>query len=130
VIGANRNFMKRVVIDTNVLIGWYKTGGISGDLDAENIQPVFSIITQIEALGFHGITKNEIGAITSMFNTGEVVLVDHEIAKQTIDIRQKVKIKTPDAIIAATALVNDAELWTANISDFFDIKGLKLHNPL
>ena len=121
--------MKRAVIDTNVLISWYKMGVIS-NIDDLDIAHIFSIITKIEALGFQGITKNEIRAIDKMLDTGELIYIDTDIAQQTIKLRQEYKVKTPDAIIAATALVNNAELWTANTSDFSNIEDLKLHNPL
>jgi len=122
--------MNRVVIDTNVLISWYKTGVIANSNDLASTAPVFSIITKIEALGFKEITKDEIKAISKMLDAGELVYIDGDIAKQTISLRQKYRIKTPDAIIAATALINNSELWTANTSDFSNIEGLKLHNPL
>ena len=35
-----------------------------------------------------------------------------------------------DAIIAATALVYDYELWTANKETFSQVDGLRLGNPL
>jgi predicted nucleic acid-binding protein len=35
-----------------------------------------------------------------------------------------------DAIVAATAIENNCELWTANTGDFKHIEGLKLVNPL
>ncbi len=122
--------MNRAVIDTNILISWYKTGFISNSNDLTSIAPVFSIITKIEALGFKEITKGENKAISKMLDSGELVYIDSGIAQQTINLRQKYKIKTPDAIIAATAIISNSELWTANISDFSNIEGLKLHNPL
>jgi len=36
----------------------------------------------------------------------------------------------PDAIIAATALVSNLALTTRNVSDFKNIPGLKIINPL
>ena len=122
--------MNRAVIDTNVLIGWYKSGVISNSKDLTSTAPIFSIITKIEALGFQEITKDEIKAISKMFDTGKLVYIDDVIAQQTINLQQKYKIKTPDAVIAATALVNNCELWTANTSDFSKIDSLKLYNPL
>ena len=122
--------MNRAVIDTNILISWYKTAVISNSNDLASVSPVFSIITKIEALGFKEITKGEIKSISKMLYSGELVYINDDIAQQTINLRQKHKIKTPDAVIAATALVHNAELWTANTSDFSSIEGLKLHNPL
>lgn len=122
--------MKQAVIDTNVLISWYKHGMVSGDEDLANTAPIFSVVTQIEALGFQHITDNEIEAIGNMLDCGQLMYINERIAEQTIRLRQQHKIKTPDAIIAATALVNDAELWTANTDDFKHIADLRLHNPL
>lgn len=122
--------MKQVVIDTNVLISWYKTGTVTGNDELPNIAPAFSIITKIEALGFQDITNSEVRAINNMLDSGRLIYINHDIAIRTIGLRQKHKIKTPDAIIAATALVNNAELWTANTSDFAYIKELNLFNPL
>ena len=122
--------MQHVVIDTNVLIAWYKTGSITSNKDLSVIAPIFSIITKIEALGFQHITNSEIKAINNMLGSGELVYINDDIAEQTIILRQKHKIKTPDAIIAATALVHNAELWTANTYDFTNIQRLKLFNPL
>ena len=122
--------MNQVVIDSNVLISWYKSGVILNSKDLTSITPIFSIITKIEVLGFREITNDEIKAINGILNTGGLVYIDDNIAQRTINLRQKDKIRTPDAIIAATALVNNSELWTANTSDFSNIEGLKLHNPL
>ena len=52
-----------------------------------------------------------------------------EIVKQTITLRKIVKIKLPDAIIAATAMVHNLVLISRNTKDFENIKGLELLNP-
>ena len=44
--------------------------------------------------------------------------LDNSIAQRTIVLRRKFKTKTPDAIIAATALVNNMSVVTNNRSDF------------
>lgn len=44
-------------------------------------------------------------------------------------MRQKQKIKLPDAIIAATALVNDFVIISRNTKDFKNIEGLEVINP-
>lgn len=41
-----------------------------------------------------------------------------DIAEQTIQLRQKFRTKTPDSIIAATALVNGLTVVTHNTDDF------------
>ena len=50
------------------------------------------------------------------------------VGNQTIKNRQQYKIKTPDAIIGATAQVHGFEIITNNIDDFknLDIKIIKV----
>jgi len=58
-----------------------------------------------------------------------VIEINKNIIDVTIALRKSHRIKLPDAIIAATAIVNDRQLVTRNISDFSNIKGLKVVNP-
>jgi predicted nucleic acid-binding protein len=44
-------------------------------------------------------------------------------------LRKKYKIKLPDAIIAATAIVNDFTLISHNFKDFLKITELHFINP-
>jgi len=39
------------------------------------------------------------------------------------------KLSIPDALIAATALIHQLQLYTLNLKDFRYIPGLKLHQP-
>ncbi len=50
------------------------------------------------------------------------------MAEKTIEIRQRYKIKTPDAIIGATALVHNFEIVTNNADDFKQLD-LKIITP-
>ena len=122
--------MKYAVVDTNVLIWWYKSGEMKGSEGREGVRPIFSVTTKIEALGFAGISKNEADAIADILNLGELVFVNDAVAQKTIELRQAYRIKTPDAIIAATAIVRGAQLWTVNTDDFEHIEGLEVYNPI
>lgn len=89
---------------------------------------IISVITTIEILGFKAPPDDE--ALTLDFvNASTIVELDSEIVKKTIDIRKNFKIKTPDAIIAASALVLNLTLITRNTSDFSKIPNLKTVNP-
>jgi predicted nucleic acid-binding protein len=93
-----------------------------------NETPVISIITQIEVLGFNN--PIEIEALLDHFIQDSLVIsLNDEIVKTTIAIRKKNKIKTPDAIIAATAIVLDYSLVTRNMGDFKKINSLKILDP-
>ena len=58
-----------------------------------------------------------------------MIALDDDITAKTIELRKKYKIKLPDAIIAATALVFELTLITGNIDDFKNIEGIDILNP-
>ncbi len=88
-----------------------------------------SVINKIELLGFSDITKNEEIIFKEFINASEVVGLYEDIVNLTIFIRKNYKIKTPDAIIAATTIVDNLLLLTRNIKDFKGIDKLKVINP-
>lgn len=88
----------------------------------------YSIISKIEVLGFQQPTAVEIQARQLFSNLTEIPLTS-EIAEQTIALRKLYKIKLPDAIIAATAMIQALQLITRNSSDFARITGLLILNP-
>ena len=58
-----------------------------------------------------------------------ILYIDEIIADKTIELRKKYKIKLPDAIIAATAIVYNLILVSLNITDFNKIEGINIINP-
>ena len=44
-------------------------------------------------------------------------------------MKRRVKIKLTDAVIAATALVNNFKLVTRNVDDYKAVKELEIFNP-
>ncbi|MEA2011554.1 MAG: type II toxin-antitoxin system VapC family toxin [Verrucomicrobiota bacterium] len=104
----------------------------------ENENGAYSSITRIEVLGYNKIEKNEILKLRQMLDLLDELkmsdLLDElkmsdKIIKKTITLKQMVAIKTPDAIIAATALINNLVLVTRNTQDFTKIKNIKILNP-
>lgn len=90
--------------------------------------PNLSIITKIELLSWQ-TEKNIMSSIEYLINESLIINLSDEIVYHCVAIRKKKKIKTPDAIIAATALTNNYTLITSNTKDFNNIKSLKLINP-
>ena len=88
-----------------------------------------SPIIHIELLSFTGLSKEEEQSIEDLLSQFNTVQLLREIENQTIQIKRQYKIKLPDAIIAATAINQDAFLVTRNIGDFKGITGLKIENP-
>ncbi len=88
-----------------------------------------SIIVRIEVLGFKG-QVDKMQEIRDFLDLATTFYVNDDIADKTIDLRKtRPKLKLGDAIIAATALVNDFIIITRNIDDFKHIEGLKYLNP-
>lgn len=118
------------LIDTNIAI--YYFGQILPEESELFIEEVFhkkyyiSVINRIELLGFKGLGDRESKALNSFVVNSVIFDLDENIVLKTIRIRQEYSIKLPDAIIAATCLVNDCQLITSNIKDFGKIDGLQI----
>ncbi len=92
-------------------------------------QPAISAITEIELLCWKAATEKDLEVLHNFINDALVIELEQPIKLKTADIRKAYKIKLPDAIIAATALIYDWTLLSRNISDFGSINGLKIINP-
>ncbi len=90
-----------------------------------NNQYYISVINRIELLGNKGISVQEQAALDSFINHGIIHNLNDEIILETIKIRKNYSIKLPDAIIAATCLVNNCVLVTNNAKDFEKIERLQ-----
>jgi predicted nucleic acid-binding protein len=85
--------------------------------------------TDFLAMGFPFQNQKEEAVVTLLCETIERLFVTKDIENQTVHIRKNHKIKLPDAIIAATALVHGCTLVTNNEKDFSGIKDLTIVNP-
>ncbi len=124
--------MEQYLIDTNTVSDYlsasFSTNAIFFLDNAIDAIPNLSVITQIELLCW----KTDIGIENNVKNfiTDSIVLgITPEIISKCVDIRKAKKIKTPDAIIAATALAYGYTLITNNEKDFINITDLKIINP-
>jgi len=93
-----------------------------------DLVPNVSIITKIEVLGFN-TSASQYRILTDFMDDTSIFELTEEVADICIDLRKKYKTKLPDAIIAATALVYEFTLITRNVSDFKNIKNLKIVDP-
>jgi len=121
------------LVDTNILI--YHTQGDQRATDfinklIRNQSFNISIITKIEFLGWDKHTPDGLEKCKRLLETASVYPVDETIAKKTIEIRQMVKVRLADAVIAATALSFGFQLATKNADDFKQIEGLRVLDPL
>ena len=72
--------------------------------------------------------KNKEEIIKQFIADANILPISPAVVNQCVAIRRSRKIKTPDAIIAATALVHGLTLLTHD-SDFNKISGLNILNP-
>jgi len=120
------------LLDSNVVIGYL--AGRLPDSGMETVSvivdqiPNISVISQIEVLRFNDMPQNE--AILNNFVAASIIYpLSSDVVQRTIALCKQRKIKLPDAVIAATALVENMALVTRNIDDFKNIASLKLLNP-
>ncbi|HET7361502.1 MAG TPA: type II toxin-antitoxin system VapC family toxin, partial [Salinimicrobium sp.] len=90
--------------------------------------PNISIITQIEALSWINPDKKKENILQEFIQDSNILNLNPEVVAGCVKIRRERKIKTPDAIIAATAIFYDLILLTSD-SDFKNIPYLRLLNP-
>ena len=124
--------MGQYLIDTNIVSDFLSDSlpqkGMLFIDSVVNAVPNISVITQIEVLCWD-TDEMTIDLINSFINDCNIYNIDKQIIKDCVSIRKGNKIKTPDAIIAATALANNQTLITNNEKDFKNIRGLQLVNP-
>ncbi len=109
------------LIDTNIVI--YYFNGLTNDESLHNLLSEsfkISIITKIEFLGWGQFVADSAlySKAKAFIGNATVFELDEVIAEQTILLRQQFKTKTPDAIIAATALKKNLAVVTHNTPDF------------
>lgn len=87
-----------------------------------------SVITQIEFLAFNKLSEQDaklFEKFISRIDVYDILSFDSNMIHKIIEIRKTNKVRLPDAIIAATALLNNATLITADKS-FKKINGLEI----
>ncbi len=87
-----------------------------------------SVITEIEALSWTSADKNQEKIVSDFIGDSNVFYLTDDIVKLCVRIRRSRRIKIPDAIIAATAIIADLTLLTSD-KGFHRIDKLKIVDP-
>ena len=87
-----------------------------------------SVITQIEILGWQPLNPLDSAIYEAFVNNSNIIKLSDTIVTMTINLRKQYKMKLPDAIIAATAIVENLTLISRNDNDFIKIKELRYKN--
>lgn len=111
----------RGITSAKELIRKVKTGEVKG---------VISSITEAEILAGReckSVTKRN--TILELIGIFQKFVVDNEISQKAAEFRRNYNLPLIDCIIAATAFVQDSELWTKNIEHFKKIREIKSEEP-
>lgn len=123
--------MPRYLLDTNAVIYFFDGEEKISELllHSDDIVSV-SFITKIELLCFETPDKELLQKIAEFLDEIEVVLITEEIISEAISYRKNLKLKVPDAIIAATAKTTDLTLVTADKTLTQKLKDVKTISPI
>lgn len=120
------------LVDTNILIYY-----LNDDMPSKSVAKLelilienfnISIITKMEFLGFRKYTEDSFKQAEKFLQNACLFGLDNHLVEKVIDIKRHCKIKLPDAIIAATAIMNNFTLVTRNTADFTELN-VQIYNP-
>jgi predicted nucleic acid-binding protein len=104
----------KFVLDTNILIFHFE--GLSPWVDFINgLKPsngCISVITRMELLAWNGLTSVGERQVKVLLERLSIAPLSPEIEAEAISLRRKTRLKIPDAIVVATAVITDAMLVT------------------
>jgi predicted nucleic acid-binding protein len=124
----------RWLLDTNILIDAFagRSDAVRtiDEARAQNVEWIgYSAVTRLEILGFSGLSAADERGLKDLLAEFQEAAITSAVVEQAIEIRKATRIKIPDALIAATAIVREAELVTRNAMDFKSVGRLKMINP-
>lgn len=123
---------QRFLIDANVIIDYISER--LNDKGSAFVETVFntgfnvSVVVKIEVLGYNNVPA-KMRLLEEFLAPAMIFPLDDAVTQKTIVLRRIQKLKLCDAIIAATALVNNLTLITRNTVDFKNIPGITLIDP-
>lgn len=110
----------RYLLDTNAII-YLVNGRLASPLPEGKYS--ISVITEIELLSFSGLSDEEEQRIRDLMLALDRIQLSDTVRDLTIQLLRKNRLKLPDAIIAASAMTQQAILLT-NDQTFASIDGL------
>ena len=114
-----------ILLDSNTIVYLSKEIISIDDIFYDNEEYAISVITYMEVLSYNFESTKEKEFIEELLSYLNIVYIDETIANEIIKLKQEKKIKLPDAIICATAIVKNAFLITNDIR-LKNLKNLKI----
>jgi len=103
----------KLFLHTNII--FYLLGGDETLGDFLNGKQLYiSFITELELLSFQELKKSEIKVIQEFIQQCKVLNINSEIKNEVINLKNKYKIKLPDAIIMASSIYMDIPIITGD----------------
>ena len=125
---------KTYLLDTNTITKYFQETlseeglkFIDSIIDSKDIY--ISVINRIELLSWRNIDEDMKNTIKLLLENANEYALTEDIIDKTIELRQKVSIKLPDAVIAAAAIISNRTLVSTNDKDFLKVPYLKYVNP-
>ena len=117
-----------MILDSNVLIYAVEPGyaALRTYLAGLNEQPLVSLITKLEVMGFHKLKPSDEVELKRLLAASAILPISEDIITEAIRLRQQRKRSLGDSIIAATGLLYKQPILTNNAADFADIEGLEV----
>lgn len=118
------------LLDTNTVIYYINNSLPNGAVElVESSIPAISFITRIELLAWPQLQIPEELKFSRFIEDANIYSCSESIILQTIAVKKQYKLKLPDAIIAATAIVNNLTLISRNLKDFDKVSDLQVIDP-
>jgi predicted nucleic acid-binding protein len=101
------------LLDTNIAL--YLLGGrLAGPLPVGSYG--VSVITEMELLAWPSLTPEEEKKIRTFLSRVAICELTPAIRARAVQLRREQRLKLPDAIICATAIEHQVELWTNDLT--------------
>jgi len=117
-------------LDTNTIIYYLDNDpavvSVLDPIFAQDIAIFVSIVTELELFSHPGLTAADIAELTQLLTSVVVFPLESRLAQLASALRRQYRLKTPDSVVAATAVLTRTTLVTRNIRDFQGIAGLSL----
>ncbi|UZR98933.1 type II toxin-antitoxin system VapC family toxin [Chondrinema litorale] len=123
-----------ILCDTNILIEISKGNSqIIHEVQQIGIQNIaISAVTAAEFM-YGALNKQEMAKIKKALRQIHIIQMNEKISAKMIELVESYALShtlaVPDAIIAATAIIEDTPLYTLNLKDFRFIPELELYQP-
>ena len=117
-------------LDTNAIIYYLDEDpavvSVLDPLLAQDIALFVSVVTELELLSYPRLTEEDMAEIAQLLASMVVFPLESRLAHLAAALRRQYRLKTPDSVVAATALLTRTTLVTRNVQDFQAIAGLFL----